>query len=200
MPYTYLIGWTKLHKYYYGVRWANIDFPEKDLWITYFTSSKYVHEFRTIHGEPDLIQIDETFETANSAIEFEHEFLKRALAEERDKWLNQNIGGYNVIMSVELKNILRQRSLEQFSNPEKAEKHKRACIPHKNTIWINKDFKNKRVTEEEYVLKYSDWNRGRYIIKENAFWNYDKSGENNPFYGKQHSKETKAMISATKRK
>jgi len=32
MAYTYLIGWSKLKKYYYGVRFAKKSNP-KDLWV-----------------------------------------------------------------------------------------------------------------------------------------------------------------------
>jgi hypothetical protein len=31
--------------------------------------------------------------------------------------------------------------------------------------------------------------------KEGAFWNYDKNGINNPFFGKKHKEETKKDIS-----
>ena len=49
MSYTYLIGWTKYNIQYYGVRYAKGCHPD-DLWKTYFTSSKYVKEFREKNG------------------------------------------------------------------------------------------------------------------------------------------------------
>ena len=55
--YTYLIGWEKLDRWYYGVRWANKCEPEDDLWVHYFTSSKKVHEFRKKNGEPDVVKM-----------------------------------------------------------------------------------------------------------------------------------------------
>ncbi len=61
IPYTYIIGWSLYNKYYYGVRYAKNCNPN-DLWKTYFTSSKYVKEFRNNHGEPDIIQVRKTFE------------------------------------------------------------------------------------------------------------------------------------------
>ena len=60
IPYTYLIGWSKLNKYYYGVRYAKNCHPS-DLWTKYFTSSKYVKQFREENGEPDIIEIRKTF-------------------------------------------------------------------------------------------------------------------------------------------
>lgn len=61
-PYTYLIGWTKQDKWYYGVRYANKVSPDLDLWKEYFTSSNYVTEFRNLHGEPDVVTIDKIFD------------------------------------------------------------------------------------------------------------------------------------------
>lgn len=54
IPYTYLIGWSNQNKWYYGVRTAKNCHPG-DLWTTYFTSSKYVKQFITQYGEPDII-------------------------------------------------------------------------------------------------------------------------------------------------
>lgn len=54
--YTYLIGWSHLNIWYYGRRTARNCRPE-ELWVKYFTSSKYVEEFRKIHGEPNLINV-----------------------------------------------------------------------------------------------------------------------------------------------
>jgi hypothetical protein len=48
-PYTYLIGWSHLNKWYYGRRTAKGCHPS-ELWVKYFTSSKSVkprfHEFK----------------------------------------------------------------------------------------------------------------------------------------------------------
>ena len=67
-PYTYLIGWSHLNTYYYGVRFANnnkdIANPD-ELWVTYFTSSKYVSEFRELNGEPDIVEVRKTFNKEN---------------------------------------------------------------------------------------------------------------------------------------
>lgn len=54
MFYTYLVGWNKLNKWYYGVRFSDKADPI-ELWKTYFTSSKRVKEFRLENGEPDII-------------------------------------------------------------------------------------------------------------------------------------------------
>jgi hypothetical protein len=43
-PYTYLIGWSELDLWYYGVKFGKSADPEKFL-VNYFTSSKYVKSF-----------------------------------------------------------------------------------------------------------------------------------------------------------
>lgn len=89
MPYTYLIGWSKHNKWYYGVRFAKRCNP-KDLWTKYFTSSKYVKNFRKEYGEPDVIQIRKTFDTPEKAIEWEDKVIMKMKLYLRDDFLNAN--------------------------------------------------------------------------------------------------------------
>ena len=91
-PYTYLIGWTRLNKYYYGVRFAK-DCDPADLWVKYFTSSKNVKSLRETEGEPDIIQVRKTFVSKSDAIVWEKKVLKRLNVLKEDKWLNMNISG-----------------------------------------------------------------------------------------------------------
>jgi len=87
-PYTYLIGWTKLNKWYYGSRYAKKSHP-KDLWTTYFTSSKHVKKFRDLHGDPDSIQIRKVFTDAQSARLWEERVLRKLDVIHSDIWLNK---------------------------------------------------------------------------------------------------------------
>jgi hypothetical protein len=87
-PYTYLIGWTKHNRWYYGVRTANKTTPHQDLWKVYFTSSRYVKDFRNTYGEPDIIQIRKIFEGASVAMKWESMVLKRLNAKNEEKWIN----------------------------------------------------------------------------------------------------------------
>lgn len=87
-PYTYLIGWSKHSKYYYGVRYAS-DCGPSDLWVSYFTSSKYVKQFREENGEPNIIQIRKTFNNINDARNWEHKVLRRMNIIYNDKFLNK---------------------------------------------------------------------------------------------------------------
>ena len=94
-PYTYLIAWTDHNVFYYGVRWSSTiegKTPEQDLWVDYFTSSKYVHEFREEHGEPDRIEVRKVFDSADRALEWEMKFLNKIKAIDNQNFLNQSCG------------------------------------------------------------------------------------------------------------
>lgn len=88
-PYTYLIGWSKLGKWYYGVRFARGCNPS-DLWTKYFTSSKHVKNFRKEHGEPDIIEVRKTFDTPERAIEWEDRVIVKMKLYIREDFLNAN--------------------------------------------------------------------------------------------------------------
>jgi hypothetical protein len=91
-PYTYLIGWSTQDFWYYGVRYAQNCNPD-DLWVSYFTSSKYVKEARYMYGDPDVIQIRKTFNDQKNAVLWETKVLKRLKVLKSDKWLNKNVAG-----------------------------------------------------------------------------------------------------------
>lgn len=86
-PFTYLIGWSKLDRFYYGVRYGKNAYPDT-LWKTYFTSSKTVHTMRIEHGEPDIIQIRKIFKNVESARIWEFKVLRRLNAIANVKMLN----------------------------------------------------------------------------------------------------------------
>lgn len=88
IPYTYLVGWSQLDTWYYGVRYAK-DCNPSELWKTYFTSSKYVEDFRARYGEPDIIEIRKTFDNVDSARIWEHKVLKRMNVVLNEKFLNK---------------------------------------------------------------------------------------------------------------
>lgn len=86
-PYTYLIGWSQLNKWYYGRRTAKHCHPD-EFWVSYFTSSKEVRKFRKEHGDPDIIQIRKTFKNSKDCSKWEHLVLKRLNAKYRSEFLN----------------------------------------------------------------------------------------------------------------
>ena len=95
-PYTYLIGWSKLNVWYYGARSCNsvsqgIANPS-DLWVSYFTSSKVVKEFRRKHGDPDVIEVRHTFTDRSKALLWEDGVLSSIPEVSRIQWLNRRFG------------------------------------------------------------------------------------------------------------
>lgn len=87
-PYTYLIGWSKHNKWYYGVRFARDCHPD-DLWNKYFTSSRKVKSLRKEIGEPDIIQVRKTFDNSKKARLWESKVIRRINATYDNRWLNQ---------------------------------------------------------------------------------------------------------------
>lgn len=85
--YTYLIGWIRQNKWYYGVRYSSKSHPN-DLWATYFTSSKVVKKYRTKHGEPDVVSIRRRFSEPIKAKDWEEKVLRRLNTRYSNKWLN----------------------------------------------------------------------------------------------------------------
>jgi hypothetical protein len=113
-PYTYLIGWSKLNKWYYGVRYAEkysnsclykTGCHPDDLWKTYFTSSKVVKKYRSEYGEPDIVKVRRIFTSKTKAILWEEKVLQRLHVLESDKWLNNNVAGGIVLTEEGRRNI-----------------------------------------------------------------------------------------------
>jgi hypothetical protein len=91
-PYTYLIGWSNLNKYYYGVRYAKKCHPS-DLWTKYFTSSKTVKMLRATYGNPDVIEVRKVFDSVEKAISWETSVISKMNMLHEEKWLNMNCAG-----------------------------------------------------------------------------------------------------------
>lgn len=91
-PFTYIIGWSKHKSFYYGCKYSQGCHPN-DLWKSYFTSSKFVEEFRQKFGEPDIIKIHRTFPDRNSCVLFENEYLTKIDAKNHSLFLNESNGG-----------------------------------------------------------------------------------------------------------
>lgn len=158
MYYTYLIGWSKHKKYYYGVRYANGCDP-KELWVTYFTSSKHVKKFRKENGEPDIIEIRKTFDDVFKARIWESKVLKKMGVVEKNEWLNKT------------DNI----SINPTTISD--ESHRKSVFNRK----ANNNYKNKKLSLLN-KLKTGDKNPSKKKeVREKL--SVAKSGSNNPMYG-----------------
>lgn len=89
-PYTYIIGWSSLNTYYYGVRVANEHDPDDDLWKHYFTSSNSVKEYCKQNGDPDIVQIDQIFDDKDSAVNYENNYILENKLYLDGNWLNKS--------------------------------------------------------------------------------------------------------------
>lgn len=102
-PYTYLIGWSRLNKWYYGCRYAKNCHPS-DLWKTYFTSSNHVKKFRKDFGEPDVVEIRHKFTTPQRAKLWEETVLRKLRVDISDSWLNVRASSFNgIVMTDEIR-------------------------------------------------------------------------------------------------
>ena len=90
-PYTYLIGWSKTKTFYYGSQYGQFADP-KNLWTTYFTSSKYVADYYQQYGDPDIIEIRKTFKTPDQCKLWEHRVVKHYIKDPRFLNISSNFG------------------------------------------------------------------------------------------------------------
>ena len=96
IPYCYLIGWTSLNKFYFGVKFGKGSNPDT-FWKNYFTSSSIVKKYVKNYGNPDLIEIRKIFhpskykslnDAQNAAVNYEKRVLQRGKIIEKDNFLN----------------------------------------------------------------------------------------------------------------
>lgn len=164
IPYTYLIGWSKQNKYYYGVRFAKGCHPS-ELWVKYKTSSKYVKHFSAEYGDPDIIQIRKTFSCIHKAREWETKVLTRLGVVAREDFLNKSNNksidpNTNVFYGDDVE---KQASIrKKISNGLKGKRRDKANIEsQKETIrgfvWWNNGSEEKKAKE----CPGPDWTRGR---------------------------------------
>ena len=151
--YTYVVGWSSLNKWYYGRRTSSKAHP-KDLWITYFTSSKEVKAIQSIYGDPDVIQVRKTFTDKQNCIDWEIKVLRRLKVTESPKWLNISNGQRGVGGKP-------KGSKEKLSTRQKKSESQRGKV----TIISNITSDRMRVSVED----------GRYLVQQGTH-RYQRSG------------------------
>ena len=128
-PFTYLIGWTKHNKWYYGVRYAKGCLPT-DIMSSYYTSSKIVHKFILDYGYPDIIMIRKIFDSVERAKLWEVKVLTRM----------------NVIADKRFLNIHNSKSPPRLSgnlNPAKRIEVRQKLSDHAKKRVYDENFKSK---------------------------------------------------------
>ena len=132
LPYTYLIGWSALNKWYYGVEYGIKKIPcanPQNLWTTYFTSSNLVKYYRKTYGEPDVVQVRRIFSKGSleSRMEESITWEKRVLSRVNiadNIWLNGRIGGNICPVALKKVVLLRYGVENVFQSQEIKEKIK----------------------------------------------------------------------------
>lgn len=193
IPYTYLIGWAILDKYYYGVRYAKKCNPD-DLWVTYFTSSNKVKEFAKMHGAPDVIQVRKVFQSIDESREWEKRVLTKLNVLQSDKWLNSNVGGAMPPWIGESNPMYgRSRKGEVHNNGEHISKGLREFF-ETELGKLERQKRSSRVSGESNPM-YGKTHSEEY----KQFMSNRMSGESNPMYGKTHSEDARKKISESRR-
>ena len=170
-PFTYLITFIPTGQLYYGVRTKQKCHPG-ELWTTYFTSSKIVHQLIQAHGHDAFrVEIRHTFTTKEAAILWEHRVLCKVNAALNPVWLNQNNGDRKFFGSTTMK----------------GKKHT-AAARHSMSINSSGD-KNPnygKPMSNESKAKLSKTMTGRKATDETrAKLSRANTGENNPNFGKK---------------
>lgn len=187
-PYTYLVGWSMINKWYYGVRTAKTANP-KDLWVSYFTSSKFVKEIRNQFGEPDVVEVRKTFSCKNQALIWEQRVLTRLNAAENKNWLNKHNGGKNFSTA--------GKTWEEILGEEKSKKMRlirknqprnfNGLLGEKNPMYGKK---HSEKTKAEFSKKRANVSYENYMGPKKALEKRKKhsermTGENHPLFGKK---------------
>ena len=175
IPYCYLIGWSKLNKYYYGVRTAKNCNPS-DLFVSYFTSSKQVKRMIRDNGNPDIIQIRKTFLDKDSATKWESKVLKRLNVKNRTDFLNlcNSYPDFNTTGYTQVRNL--QTGENEVVTCQEFEKNKGILYEH-----LNKG----KIFSEETKIKISEYNKGKHLSEETKIKISDAKKGKKPYnYGK----------------
>lgn len=178
MPYTYLIGWSKLNLWYYGSEYAyktKVAHPN-NLWTTYFTSSKLVKYTREICGEPDVVQIRRIFDTQKACQLWEDKVLKKMNVMNDEKWLNKtnnvNFNGMTDYQRLQISKAMKGKKRKNF---KKTDAFMKSCLNN--------------------VLKATEAIRGK---PKSLEWRQKMTTKINGMYGKKHSEETKIKMKIAK--
>ena len=163
IPYTYLIGWSKHQKYYYGVRYAKGCQPN-ELWVNYKTSSKAVKKFAKEYGDPDIIMIRKTFKSADDARLWEHKVLKRMNVVNNDKFLNKTDNKsiklskehYETMHTFEVRRKMSDKAKARGYNPDQL-KAAREKIDYDSENWANRNIKISKALKG----KSHNWNNSK---------------------------------------
>ena len=192
-PFTYCLTFLLTGQRYYGVRYANnkkeMAHPSQ-LWTTYFTSSETIKALIEEYGEDSFtFEIRKTFKTREEALSWETKFLTKIDAAKHPEWLNGHNGSAT------------------FCSTPKSVQKMRATIKQNNSLLTVIELSSKYGRKGKDNGKYKGgigFNSYHYcplcnisVISDSAKYCIkcmDRTGVNNPFYGRNHNTETRELI------
>ena len=148
VPYTYLIGWTKHDTWYYGVQYNKRAHP-RNLWTTYFTSSKPVKLAREEYGEPDIVEVRKVFTNKDDARLWEHKVLRRIGVRKSKRWLNQSDNLHHYPRNPKSPwNKGKTLSIEQRQKIRDSLKGRTLSDEHRAKMSISQQIRDRSISEE----------------------------------------------------
>ena len=151
VPYTYHLYHKPTQTHYYGSRYAQGCHPN-DLWTKYFSSSKLIKQLREQYGDDSFtVKIRRTFDTAQKALEWEQNVLRRLKVLRRDDWLNANINGSVFALTQEGREARSRCATERWQTEGVRQAHASTIAES----WIDADARRSLLVETN-KLRWSD--------------------------------------------
>lgn len=110
------------------------------MWVKYFTSSKVVSQYRYTYGEPDVVEVRQTFNDILQAREWESKIIRRLNCVRDIRWLNKH-DPRGLFYNDGSKAIC-----EKISESLKG---KLKSSEHRKNIWKNRSHQGRRLSHEE---------------------------------------------------
>lgn len=186
IPYTYVLTHLPTGKRYYGVRYSKKANPS-DLWVTYFSSSRLV---KALPREEFKAEIRKTFATAEEALRWEQQVIKRLRLDLNQEWFNQHYIGSKfkpTVITPEHRAKIAAANRGKKRSQEIRERMR--WTPEMRSRWLVAN-KNRPPMSEETKRKIAEANIGKKMDRSIA----EKIGEAHK--GKKRSEETKAKMRA----
>jgi hypothetical protein len=140
--YTYYLYHRPTSQRYYGVRYSKNADPS-ELWVTYFTTSKYVKELIEQYGKDSFdVEIRQTFDDQTKAALWEAKVLRRLNVRVNTNWINRSNGfgeyrGAHGPRTAEFKSKISDTQKKKFAKMTDEEKKQwmlnSCCAPHTYT-------------------------------------------------------------------
>lgn len=172
IPYTYLIKFIPTGQCYYGVRYSKNYTPD-DLWVTYFTSSRFVKKLITEYGKNSFTyEVRRTFTSATQARRWEEKVLRRLNAAKRDIFINKyDHMHFDMVSRVWVNNGIISKFVDFV------------CLAD----YLQEGWVHGRLFSNKHKSNISTSKQGRY------------TGALNPMYGKKHTEQTKNKLRTSRK-